>query len=341
MPTCAIVSFRLGSTDGVSIVAESWRRCLERLGFATITVAGEGPVDRRVEGLAIGAAPPPRDEVEAALADADLVVVENLCTIPLNLPAARTMLAVLRGRPAVMHHHDPPWQRPHFSQVTELPVDDSSWRHVTINELTRGQFIERGLTATTIYNGFDVHEPDGDRRGTRAQLDVADDELLVAHPVRAIPRKGIPAAIRLCEEIGATYWLLGPAEDGYDDELDALLDSAQCRVIHAPLPHSPDIYAAPDLVAFPSTWEGFGNPPIEAAIHHRMTAIGPYPVARELTALGFTWVSATDAEAARNWLTDPDQGVLDANRDVAVEHFSFERVADQLRALLAGAGWLP
>ena len=62
MPTCAIVSFRLGLTDGVSIVAAAWADALRSFGFDVVTVAGEGPVDRMVPGLAIGArapTPPP------------------------------------------------------------------------------------------------------------------------------------------------------------------------------------------------------------------------------------------------------------------------------------------
>ena len=83
MTTCAVVSFRLGLTDGVSIVATTWADALERMGFDVITVAGEGPVDRTIAGLAMEAAEgPPTGEVEEALRDADLVVVENLCTIP-------------------------------------------------------------------------------------------------------------------------------------------------------------------------------------------------------------------------------------------------------------------
>ncbi len=345
MTTCAIVSFRLGLTDGVSIVADTWATALRDLGFDVVTVAGEGPVDRTVSGLAIGAgAAPPIGEVEEALRDADLVVVENLCTIPMNLPAALVVAEVLRGRPAVLHHHDPPWQRGHYAHVTELPPDDPAWRHVTINRLTEAEFADRGLRATTIYNGFDVHGAGtGDRAATRAWLGVADDELLLAHPVRAIPRKGIGAALALCEELGATYWLLGPAEDGFDDELGQLLSGARCRVIHRPLPHGPDIYAAPDAIVFPSTWEGFGNPPIEAAIHRRPVAVGPYPVGAELRRLGFVWFDA-DAHgvpALADFLADPDAALLDHNHALAAEHFSVEVMAERLRSLLDEAGWLP
>lgn len=342
MSTCAIVSFRLGLTDGVSIVAGSWQRALSALGYDVITVAGEGPVDRTVAGLAIDAPDPPSvSELEAALADADLVVVENLCTIPMNLPAAAVVADVLRGRPAILHHHDPAWQRDRYAHVTDLPPHDPAWRHVTINELTRRQFAERGIPAITIYNGFPIDDLPGDRDGTRKALDVTPDELLVGHPVRAIARKGIPAALALCEALGATYWLLGDAEEDYAGELERLLDAARCRVVRASLPHGPDIYAAPDLIVFPSTWEGFGNPPIEASLHRRMTAVGTYPVVDELRALGFTWLDAHDHDAVRRWLDGGSTEVLDRNRELAVRHFSLDALRDRLAALLDESGWLP
>ena len=102
MAVCAFISFRLGMADGVSVVARNWQRAIEQLGFEVITVAGEGPVDRTVPGLSITATDPPtRTELADALRGADLVVVENLCTIPLNLELALTTAAVLRGRPTI------------------------------------------------------------------------------------------------------------------------------------------------------------------------------------------------------------------------------------------------
>ena len=342
MHTCVIVSFRLGLSDGVSVVALRWAEILRNLGFEIITVAGEGPVDRIVPGLEIGAtAPPERADVEAAFADADLVVVENLCSIPMNLPASRVIADVLRGRPAIMHHHDPPWQRERFSHITELPVDDDAWRHVTINKMTEEQMRHRGFDAVTIYNAFDTDAAPGDRDGTRAGLGVGPDDLLVSHPVRAISRKNIPLAIRIAEELGATYWLLGQAEENYGQQVDWLLGSARCPVIQRRSPTIPDIYAAADVVVFPSLWEGFGNPPIEASIHRRPCVVGDYPVMAELASFGFRWFAPWELDDVRAFLEDPDQELLDTNRAIALEHFSYDAIGTEIEALLADAGWLP
>lgn len=342
MLRCAILSFRLGLPDGVSVVAANWQRALTSLGFETVTVAGEGPVDRLVPGLAIDApAPPTSDELAATLADVDLVVVENLCSIPLNLPASRAVAEVLAGRPAILHHHDPPWQRERFAHVTELPPDDPAWRHVTINELTRREMADRGLTATTIYNGFDIVGDQGDRRGTREALGVAPDDLLLVHPVRAIARKNIPVALDIAGQLGAVYWLTGQVEEGYDDELADLLANAPCPVRHVGADRRADIYAAADLVLFPSLWEGFGNPPIEAAIHRRPVVVGRYPVAAELRALGFRWLDPDDRAGIRAWLTNPVERDLEINRELAEHHLSFESMTRRLESLIVEAGWLP
>ena len=339
MATAAIVSFRLGTADGVSVVAGRWASILRRLGHRVVTVAGEGPVDRTVEGLAIGAPEPPSaDDVSNALADADLVIVENLCTIPLNLPAARVLASVLAGRPAVLHHHDPPWQRERFAQVTELPPDDPAWRHVTINRLTEAQMAARGISATTIYNPFEAGAPPGDRAGTRRLLDVDDSELLVAHPVRAIPRKDIPRALRVCEDLGATYWLTGPTEEGYEPTLRRLLNEARCRVLRHPAPSAADIYAAADAVVFTSLWEGFGNPPAEAAVHGRPAIVSHYPVADELRALGFRWFDPDDLDPLRAHLAGGDPGLIEHNRGVVEQHLSMEVIGTQIADLLADMG---
>ena len=338
MPTAAIVSFRLGGTDGVSIESAKWAAALEVLGWEITTVAGSGPVDTLLPGLAIDAAnAPSRAEVDDALADADLVVVENLCSLPLNPAAADVVASACAGRPTVLHHQDLPWQRPHFASFPP-PRDDPAWAHVTINELSRIELGSHGITATTIYNTFDPDPPGGDRAGTRSSLGVDDDARLLLQPTRALARKNVAGGLALAAEVGGIFWLMGPAEDGYGPELAQLVAQAACPVIvgsdHPPVPIN-DAYAACDVVLLPSTWEGFGNPSVESATHRRPLAIGPYPVAAELKAFGFEWFDIAHGDALAQWLRDPDPWLLDHNHDVASTHFNVRQLPHRLNALLA------
>ncbi|MGH9281739.1 MAG: hypothetical protein ACRD0S_02255 [Acidimicrobiales bacterium] len=344
-PLAALVSFRLGGPDGVSVEAAKWGWALEHMGFSVRTVAGEGRADVLVPGLGIdpGAAKPPsRKEVAAALQGAHLAVVENLCSLPLNRPALEVVAGVLRGRRAVLHHHDLPWQRERFA-AHPPPPDDPAWLHVTINELSRAQLAEHGIEAHTVRNSFDPDPPPGRREAARAALGVEPGRRLFLHPSRALPRKGVPAAVALTDALGADYWLLGPAEDGYGPELEELLATARAPV-HRGLPGLEgagvaDAYAACDAVVFPSTWEGFGNPVVESALWRRPLAMARYPVARELEAFGFGWFPADDPGPLGAFLAAPDPALLDHNLAVARRHFSLTDLPRRLRDLFDRAGW--
>jgi mannosylglucosylglycerate synthase len=334
-----MVSFRLGGTDGVSVEAAKWRGTLEELGFEVRTVAGDGPVDVLLPGLAMGSSDPPsRKALLDVLAGCDVVVVENLCSLPLN-PGARDAVAdALRGRPAVLHHHDLPWQRALFADAP-APPDDPAWAHVTINELSRHELAARGIRAVTMLNTFDTSPPPGERAATRAALAVADDERLLLQPTRALERKNIPGALALAERVHATYWLLGGPEDGFGPTLDRIVAGARTRVIRGPGPGGAgrriaDAYAACDAVVLPSTWEGFGNPTVESAVYLRPLAIGPYPVARELVAHGFRWFALDEPDALDRWLARPDPRLLEDNLAVAREHFDRRDLPARLAAVL-------
>lgn len=341
-----MVSFRLGGSDGVSVEAAKWGGALALLGFAVTTIAGEGTADHLLPGLSMGAPrPPAKAELDAVLADADLVVVENLLSLPLNPPAASVLAETIAGRPAILHHHDLPWQRDHLAHLPP-PPDDPAWRHVTINELSRRQLEERGIEAVTVYNTFEPFPPGGRRSETRAALGMGVEDRLVLQPTRALARKRVGAGLGLAEALGATFWLLGPAEDGYGPELDRLLMGARCPVRHGPATDGlgpaamADAYAACDVVVLPSSWEGFGNPAVESATHRRPLAIGPYPVAGELARFGFEWFGVADPTPLAAWLEAPDEGLLDRNASVARRHFALDRLPEILsRDVLYGWDW--
>jgi glycosyltransferase involved in cell wall biosynthesis len=328
----------LGGTDGVSIEAAKWAGALRQLGWDILTVAGSGPVDVRLEGLGIDAtAPPSRQELSDALAPADLVVIENLCSLPLNPPASALVAAVCAGRPAVLHHHDLPWQRPHLAHMPP-PPDDPAWAHVTINQLSRHELATRGIAATTIYNSFDPNPPVADRDRARRALGIEPGTRLLLQPTRALARKNIAGGLSLTAAVGGTYWLLGPAEDGYGPELDRLVAEARCPVIlgeGAVGLSIAEAYAACDVVLLPSTWEGFGNPSLESATYRRPLAIGPYPVARELAAFGFRWFDCAVPAPLDAWLRHPDDALLAHNRQIAASSFNVADLPGRLAGVLA------
>ena len=119
-----MVSFRLGGEDGVAVEAAKWAGALDLLGWTVRSVAGAGQADALLPGLAMDALEQPsRAEVDGALAGADLVIVENLCSLPLNPGAAAVVAEACAGRPTLLHHHDLPWQRP---QLAHLPAPPST-----------------------------------------------------------------------------------------------------------------------------------------------------------------------------------------------------------------------
>ena len=262
MARIVLVSFRLGGTDGVAIESAKWIAALETLGHHVRTRRRRGRRRRHTPESGDR-----RDDVDLdpgagseSLSDADLVIVENLASLPFNLDARDVLYHVLEGRRAIFHHHDLPWQRPQLAHL-EGPRDGPLWRHVTINDLSRLELRERGIDAVTIRNSFDCEPARGRRDSTRMTLGV-EARTLVLMPSRALPRKNVAGALALCEALGTVFWLLGPAEDGYEATLDRLIESASVKVRRG-LPEGFDVddaYAACDLVVMPSTWEGFGNP---------------------------------------------------------------------------------
>jgi glycosyltransferase involved in cell wall biosynthesis len=309
------------------------------LGARVVLVAGEGDVDRLVPGLAIdtpAACDVTAASVADALADADVVVVENLLSLPLNPRAAAAVASVLQGRPALLRHHDLPWQRERFAGWPP-PPDDPTWAHVTINRMSAWELAARGVRATTMYNAFDTSVRLAPRLEARERLGLSadPDSRLVLQPTRAIARKDVPAGLRLAAALDASYWLTGPAEEGYGPVLAALLDDAAVPVLHRPVDDMALAYGACDVVAFPSTFEGFGNPVIESAVYRRPLAVADYPVLRELAAFGFRWFPA----AAPDRLAEIDQAAVDHNAAVAHAHFSVDALPERLGRLFEAQGW--
>jgi len=331
----ALVSFRLGGSDGVSIESDKWTAALQSMGHEVLHVAGEGDVDILIPGLAISApAAPACEELERAFEGSQLVIVENIASLPLNVAARDVLYRTLDGRNALFHHHDLAWQREHLAHL-EGPRDQPTWRHVTINELSRRELAQRSISATTIRNSFDCDPPRGNRESTRQLLHVSSRTLLLM-PTRAIARKNVAGALRLASDLDAVLWLLGPSEDGYEGQLQELLGHSDVEVRQglAGGLSMHDAYAACDLVVMASTWEGFGNPVLESVTHRRALAVHPYPVLEEIASFGFHFFGLDDVDQIREFLRHPDETRLERNLSIARAHFNVIDLPARLAPLL-------
>ena len=256
-----------------------------------------GPVDETVPGLAIDADSPTRArEVDGALARRRPGGGRE----PLSLPAqpdrpADVVAGVLAGRPAVLHHHDLPWQRPQFADHAPPPDDPRvAPRHHQRAE-PAGAGRPAGIAARTIYNSFAV--PD---RGARPR---------VAGPgrtrgsARAGRRSGSGRTTGWCSSRPGRWpartwpaaWPRPPAwapptgcsvrpRTATVPSSSAWWPRRTCPVVRGvPDAAGPggrpwtvdDAYQACDVVALPSTWEGFGNPSLESVTHRRPLADRP------------------------------------------------------------------
>lgn len=345
----ALLSFRLGCADGVSVAADALGSSLADLGYEVVTVAGEGRAHRIVAGLSrsAGAGPDPV-ALRSALADTDLVVVENLLTLPLHPPATHEVAKLLAGRPTLVRHHDPPWHRERFAHLTDPLPDDPTWQHAAVCDRTRDELTARGLDASTLHVGLRPPGRVTNRRAVRRLLGVGRDEILCLHPVRAVARKEIPTALDLTRRLGGAYWLTGPAEESYEAQARAHLASAGIRTIWRSFDDLgvdsgvDDAYAAADLVLFPSSREGFGIPPLEAALRRRLAVVGDYPAAAEFREMGIRWPTGSDIAEVRRLLADDvaRMRLLDQNLNIVTQTFSQAATTVRLRSLLDARGWL-
>ncbi len=169
---------------------------------------------------------------------------------------------------------------------------------------------------------------------------------MLLQPTRAIPRKNIPAAIAFAADLARResarslrLWITGPAEDGYDAVFARLVADSEVPVTVGRAASAPDAYAAADLILFPSTWEGFGNPVIESIAHRRPIVVGSYPVLDELHAFGVRMLSIDDPAAVQEWLRAPDRAILETNVALVRPHCSLADLPQRIAGVFAATGW--
>ncbi len=308
----------------------------------------------------------------------DLIIAENSLTIPLNIPLGAALLEVLieTGLPCIAHHHDFAWERERFlvNSVDDFldavfPPEVANISHVVINSLAGAEFGRRtGLSYRVIPNAMDFAHPPGDAddytEDFRETIGIADDEFLILQPTRIVARKGIEHTIELIHRLDDPRCKLVITSNG-KDEGDAYPKRVRqfAKMLGVDIVFADqhvsfqrgknasgmkqysiwDVYRHADLVAYPSTYEGFGNAFLEAIYFRKPIFCNRYTIFRtDIEPCGFQAVVMdgflTDEVVAevRRVLTDENHRVamVEQNYLAARSFFSFERVEHELRAIL-------
>ncbi len=138
------------------------------------------------------------------------------------------------------------------------------------------------------------------------------------------------------------YWLSGPAEDGYEETLARVLERSEVPVTTGHAATVADAYAACDVIVFPSTWEGFGNPTIESIAVRRPCAAFPYPVLAEILASGVRLFSTEAPEQLVRFVADTDEAreqYHDVNLHRARLSFALDELPGAIEQTFGAHGW--
>jgi glycosyltransferase involved in cell wall biosynthesis len=278
----------------------------------------------------------------------DALMVQNALAIPMHLPLAVALTAVLESSrlTAVAHHHDFSWERQRFAEcgVPDLlealfPPRLPNLQHIVINQDAADELKARtGLSATVLPNVMDFGtEPEpGDGVGYRNDAGVTDETIVLLQPTRVIPRKGIEMTIelasRLTPRLDRPISILVSHDDdlhaGYWSSLRQLAEELKVDLRLASVgnrsTHLGDAYAAADLVCFPSLYEGFGNALLEAFYYRRPVFVNRYSVyVRDIAPLGVKCAEA-DGEVTDTVVTDALHILSDLVASAAMTDWNFE-----------------
>ena len=308
----------------------------------------------------------------------EALIIENAITIPVNIPLglAITEFIAETGYPVIAHHHDFHWERQRFMNnsvhdylAAAFPPNLPSIRHVVINSVQAHQLASRfGIASMVIPNVMDFDSPhpppDEYARSARADLGLAPGQYLILQPTRIIQRKGIEHAIELTRRLGLPAELVishASGDEGTDyekrvREFAALLEikvNFESAIVGDTRGTTPDgrkiytlgdIYPHADLVAYPSSIEGFGNAFLEAVYFHRPLVVNNYSIYEaDIKPKGFRviefdgFISQQTLEKARHVLTHPDEVREECahNYELAKRYYSYTMLERRLKVLLS------
>lgn len=308
----------------------------------------------------------------------DAIIAENVLTMPVNIPLGLALVEFLleSGMPCIAHHHDFVWERERFVLNcvgdylnAAFPPRLPQFEHVVINSLSAESFSRRtGLSCHVIPNVMDFarppQEPDNYAADFRDCLGLPPDAIVILQPTRIVARKGIEHTIELAarledERVRVVISHTGGDEgDGYPKRVRQFADllrvplimasdwigSARGRQADGRKRFSVwDAYSQADLVAYPSSFEGFGNAFLEAVYHRKPVFCNRYTIfRRDIQPFGFRSICMdgylTDeviAQVKHTLANAPYREEMVAhNYAIGRRFFSYDRARTPLNAIL-------
>jgi len=308
----------------------------------------------------------------------DILVVENALCIPMHIPlgVALTQFIAETATPTIAHHHDFYWERPRFlvNAVSDFlgmafPPTLPSIEHVTINSAAQGELAWRkGVPSVLVPNVLDFENPPPQVDSTefRRRIGLDENDIMILQPTRVVPRKGIEHSIALVSQLKEPRCKLVVSHESGDEGLeyhDALVELAEqsgvdLRFVHTQLCPSGDtpagptgttvaslaeVYAAADLITYPSLYEGFGNALLEAFYYRKPVVVNRYAIfISDIEPKGFKviamngFLTRTVLEHVRKVIGDPAyrEEMVNHNYELGKAFFSYSVLRRKLRALV-------
>ncbi len=308
----------------------------------------------------------------------DILVVENALCLPMHIPlgVALTHFIAETGIPTVAHHHDFHWERSRFSVnavndflAMAFPPVLHSLQHVTINSFAQHNLAWRkGATSELVPNVLDFEKPPQDmaaqRLPFREKIGIKPDDIMFLQPTRVVPRKGIEHSISLISQLQNPQCKLVVSHESGDEGLEyhqALMEMADqegvdLRFVHTHLDQVcsfnangvpgtslAEVYAAADLVTYPSIYEGFGNALLEAFYFRKPVLVNRYSIfVTDIEPKGFKvitmdgFITRRVLEQTRRVIQDEEfrRDMIDCNYEQAKAFFSYSVLRRKLRSLI-------
>jgi glycosyltransferase involved in cell wall biosynthesis len=259
-------------------------------------------------------------ELTALLANCDILIAHNVCSLNKNLPLTAALFNISQksAKPhIILWHHDLAWTTPRYAKelYDRYPWDllKQHWKGVT--QVTISTMRQNELAAlmnirvdeiTVIPSGVNVeafHKFEQQTRDFAKRLGLFHASPLLLLPVRITPRKNIELALRvlacLREEFPHAALVVtgplgphNPANVEYFERLRVLRSELGLQeVAHFLADHTEeyipdtvisDLYRMADALLLPSAEEGFGIPILEAGISGIPVFCSDIPPLREL-----------------------------------------------------------